>query len=164
MVVRYPLFSFCLVGELLCLCELALKVTHTTLGLSLHPSDARGRLSLRPLDPSVSVGLQFGDDGFDLRPQPLDEPCSCSISRPCSRYWVASAMPALSRVSRRPSRGHAQRRSLPHPRNDVTNVRPQSPLPGSIILVRGFLFFGWMVAFLCSMAVIGLIPTVPIFR
>jgi len=36
-------------------------------------------------------------------------------------------------------------------------------LPGSIILVRGFLFFGWMVAFLCSMAVIGLIPTVPIF-
>ncbi|MFZ1088859.1 MAG: hypothetical protein WAN75_06270 [Xanthobacteraceae bacterium] len=49
-------------------------MTHTTLGLSLHPSDARGRLSLRPLDPSVSVGLQFGDDGFDLRPQPLDEP------------------------------------------------------------------------------------------
>jgi TctA family transporter len=36
-------------------------------------------------------------------------------------------------------------------------------LPGTIILVRGFLFFGWMVAFLCSMAVIGLIPTVPIF-
>jgi TctA family transporter len=36
-------------------------------------------------------------------------------------------------------------------------------LPGRIILVRGFLFFGWMVAFLCSMAVIGLIPTVPIF-
>jgi hypothetical protein len=36
-------------------------------------------------------------------------------------------------------------------------------LPGHIILVRGFLFFGWMVAFLCSMAVIGLIPTVPIF-
>jgi TctA family transporter len=36
-------------------------------------------------------------------------------------------------------------------------------LPGHIILVRGFLFFGWMVAFLCSMAVIGLIPTVPFF-
>jgi TctA family transporter len=36
-------------------------------------------------------------------------------------------------------------------------------LPGHVILVRGFLFFGWMVAFLCSMAVIGLIPTVPIF-
>jgi hypothetical protein len=36
-------------------------------------------------------------------------------------------------------------------------------LPGHIILVRGLLFFGWMVAFLCSMAVIGLIPTVPIF-
>ena len=36
-------------------------------------------------------------------------------------------------------------------------------LPGHIILIRGFLFFGWMVAFLCSMALIGLIPTVPIF-
>jgi hypothetical protein len=38
-----------------------------------------------------------------------------------------------------------------------------SHLPTSTILVRGFLFFGWMVAFLCSMAVIGLIPTVPVF-
>jgi len=36
-------------------------------------------------------------------------------------------------------------------------------LPGHIILIRGFLFFGWMVAFLGSMAVVGLIPTVPIF-
>jgi hypothetical protein len=36
-------------------------------------------------------------------------------------------------------------------------------LPGSTILIRGFVFFGWMVAFLCSMAVIGLLPTVPIF-
>jgi hypothetical protein len=36
-------------------------------------------------------------------------------------------------------------------------------LPGGTILLRGFLFFGWMVAFLGSMAVIGLIPTVPLF-
>jgi TctA family transporter len=36
-------------------------------------------------------------------------------------------------------------------------------LPGHIILIRGFIFFGWMVAFLCSMATIGLLPTVPIF-
>jgi hypothetical protein len=36
-------------------------------------------------------------------------------------------------------------------------------LPPDIILLRGFMFFGWLVAFLCSMAVIGLIPTVPIF-
>jgi hypothetical protein len=36
-------------------------------------------------------------------------------------------------------------------------------LPGDTILWRGALFFGWMVAFLGSMAVIGLIPTVPIF-
>ena len=36
-------------------------------------------------------------------------------------------------------------------------------LPPLTVLGRGILFFGWMVAFLCSMAVIGLIPTVPIF-
>jgi hypothetical protein len=36
-------------------------------------------------------------------------------------------------------------------------------LPGHIILIRGFVFFGWMVAFLCSMATIGLLPTVPVF-
>jgi hypothetical protein len=36
-------------------------------------------------------------------------------------------------------------------------------LPGDVILIRGFIFFGWMVAFLGSMAVIGLIPTVPLF-
>src|SRR5262245_61008923 len=36
-------------------------------------------------------------------------------------------------------------------------------LPGWTILGRGLVFFGWMVAFLASMAVIGLIPTVPIF-
>jgi len=36
-------------------------------------------------------------------------------------------------------------------------------LPGHIILIRGFVFFGWMVAFLGSMATIGLLPTVPVF-
>jgi putative tricarboxylic transport membrane protein len=36
-------------------------------------------------------------------------------------------------------------------------------LPGGTILARGFLFFGWMIAFLASMATIGLIPTVPLF-
>jgi hypothetical protein len=36
-------------------------------------------------------------------------------------------------------------------------------LPGLTVLARGLMFFGWMVAFLCSMALIGLIPTVPIF-
>jgi TctA family transporter len=36
-------------------------------------------------------------------------------------------------------------------------------LPGHIILIRGFMFFGWMVGFLGSMATIGLLPTVPIF-
>src|ERR1700681_79656 len=36
-------------------------------------------------------------------------------------------------------------------------------LPGDVILIRGFIFFGWMVGFLGSMSVIGLIPTVPVF-
>jgi hypothetical protein len=38
-----------------------------------------------------------------------------------------------------------------------------SHLPPGIILTRGFLFFGWMAGFMAVMAVIGLIPTVPIF-
>jgi hypothetical protein len=36
-------------------------------------------------------------------------------------------------------------------------------LAASTIFLRGMMFFGWLVAFLGSMAVIGLIPTVPIF-
>ncbi len=36
-------------------------------------------------------------------------------------------------------------------------------LPPTTILLRGVVFFGWMVGFLISMATIGLIPTVPIF-
>ncbi len=36
-------------------------------------------------------------------------------------------------------------------------------LPGPIVLQRGFQFFGWMAGFMAVMAVIGLIPTVPIF-
>jgi len=36
-------------------------------------------------------------------------------------------------------------------------------LPGSIILSRGFMFFGWMAGFMLVMWIIGLIPAVPIF-
>jgi hypothetical protein len=36
-------------------------------------------------------------------------------------------------------------------------------LPAKVILTRGFLFFGWMAGFAGCMALIGLIPTVPIF-
>jgi TctA family transporter len=36
-------------------------------------------------------------------------------------------------------------------------------LPVQTLLIRGAMFFGWMVAFLTSMALIGLIPTVPLF-
>jgi len=38
-----------------------------------------------------------------------------------------------------------------------------SHLPAKILIMRGAIFFGWMVAFLASMALIGLIPTVPLF-
>ncbi len=38
-----------------------------------------------------------------------------------------------------------------------------SHLPPMTVLARGAVFFGWMIFFLCSMALIGLIPTVPIF-
>ncbi len=36
-------------------------------------------------------------------------------------------------------------------------------MPPLAIFLRGCIFFGWMVSFLISMALIGLIPTVPIF-
>jgi TctA family transporter len=36
-------------------------------------------------------------------------------------------------------------------------------LPGKVVLGRGFLFFGWMAGFAACMALIGLIPTVPVF-
>jgi TctA family transporter len=42
----------------------------------------------------------------------------------------------------------------------VSNV---AHLPAKTILLRGMFFFGWMAAFLTSMALIGLIPTIPIF-
>jgi TctA family transporter len=32
-----------------------------------------------------------------------------------------------------------------------------------VILVRGLIFFGWLLAFMASMSVIGIIPTVPLF-
>ena len=42
----------------------------------------------------------------------------------------------------------------------ASNIEHLSPLT---IFVRGAMFFGWLVAFLVSMALIGLIPTVPLF-
>jgi hypothetical protein len=36
-------------------------------------------------------------------------------------------------------------------------------LPTRVKLTRGAIFFGWLIGFLCSMACIGLIPTVPLF-
>jgi hypothetical protein len=36
-------------------------------------------------------------------------------------------------------------------------------LPTSTVVTRGLIFFGWLLAFMGSMSVIGLIPTVPLF-
>jgi hypothetical protein len=36
-------------------------------------------------------------------------------------------------------------------------------VPPKLIVLRAFVFFGWLVAFMGSMATIGLIPTVPLF-
>jgi hypothetical protein len=36
-------------------------------------------------------------------------------------------------------------------------------IPGRTIALRALIFFGWLVAFMASMATIGLIPTVPLF-
>ena len=41
--------------------------------------------------------------------------------------------------------------------SNITHLGPRA------ILIRGAIFFGWMVGFLGSMALIGLIPTVPLF-
>jgi TctA family transporter len=38
-----------------------------------------------------------------------------------------------------------------------------SHMPTGLIVQRGAMFFGWMIGFLASMALIGLIPTVPLF-
>jgi len=42
-------------------------------------------------------------------------------------------------------------------------VTDMSELPARVILQRAGIFFGWLVAFMLSMAAIGLIPTVPLF-
>ena len=42
-------------------------------------------------------------------------------------------------------------------------VSKTAHLPGKIVLTRGFVFFGWMAGFMVVMALIGLIPAVPVF-
>jgi hypothetical protein len=42
-------------------------------------------------------------------------------------------------------------------------VADTGELPSRVILHRAAVFFGWLIAFMVSMAVIGLLPTVPLF-
>jgi hypothetical protein len=56
------------------------------------------------------------------------------------------------------------------PKGNAANMRIHMDLesdtahvPPKLIVLRAFIFFGWLVAFMASMATIGLIPTVPLF-
>jgi hypothetical protein len=42
-------------------------------------------------------------------------------------------------------------------------VADTAEIPTKLVLQRAGVFFGWLIAFMVSMAVIGLIPTVPLF-
>ena len=61
------------------------------------------------------------------------------------------------------SLGQSQVESEFHKKIHLDIASDISHLPVPTVLARGGMFFGWMVAFLGSMAVIGLIPTVPLF-
>jgi hypothetical protein len=57
----------------------------------------------------------------------------------------------------------AQKQAGKHEKIHMDIASTISHLPTSTKLIRGGVFFGWLVGFLCSMALIGLIPTVPLF-
>ena len=61
----------------------------------------------------------------------------------------------------RARRGGASTRSSR--RSTWTSTSDTGHLPPRVVLQRAAIFFGWLVAFMASMATIGLIPTVPLF-
>jgi hypothetical protein len=73
----------------------------------------------------------------------------------------------INEVSRRP---HAEAGDLKGEAKEVVEEKIHMDLESDtghlslhVILVRGLLFFGWLLAFMASMSVIGIIPTVPLF-
>jgi TctA family transporter len=81
--------------------------------------------------------------------------------------FTCVAISLLNEVSRRP---HAEtgdlRREAKGEVEEKIHMDLESDtghLPLHVILVRGMLFFGWLLAFMASMSVMGIIPTVPLF-
>jgi TctA family transporter len=80
---------------------------------------------------------------------------------------VVAVVSFVNHLLRRPGASHAA--GLAAPRVDGTREvhmdlqTDMSHLPTRTVLVRAGLFFGWLLAFMASMAIIGLIPTVPLF-
>ena len=81
--------------------------------------------------------------------------------------FICVAISLLNEVSRKP---HAEAPALgdeaKHQVEEKIHMDLESDtghLSLHVILVRGFIFFGWLLAFMASMSVIGIIPTVPLF-
>jgi hypothetical protein len=71
----------------------------------------------------------------------------------------------LNQIFRKPvlagAEGDAQGAMTGRIHMDLASDTDDVPIP--TILLRGAIFFGWLLAFMASMATIGLIPTVPLF-
>jgi TctA family transporter len=68
----------------------------------------------------------------------------------------------LNEVSRRPALS-ADRVAKPDDKIHMDLESDTGHLALHVVLVRGLIFFGWLLAFMGSMAVVGIIPTVPLF-
>jgi TctA family transporter len=85
----------------------------------------------------------------------------------CIGGLVACGASLLNDIFAKPSLGQPGDKAASAP--TLTNkphmdiVSQVEHMPASVKLGRGAMFFGWMIGFLASMSVIGLIPTVPIF-
>lgn len=70
----------------------------------------------------------------------------------------------LNQVLRRPAQGAvASGDSTTRRAGHLDLVEDHGGLPQATVILRGAIFFGWMLAFMGSMALVGLIPTVFIF-
>ncbi len=82
--------------------------------------------------------------------------------------FVCVAVSLLNEVSRKPEAAPADdlRREAKDEVQEKIHMDLESDtghLPLNVILTRGLIFFGWLLAFMASMSVIGIIATVPLF-
>jgi hypothetical protein len=91
--------------------------------------------------------------------------CGLSLANDVFGVHERSGAPAAAGASAAPaalaagSGGDAKRPKKIH--MDIASKTAH--LPGTTVLSRGFMFFGWMAGFMLLMWMIGLIPAVPIF-